>query len=72
VPPPTIEEILVVETGRGLLMREKPAGIASKSSAAVVLGDIQVSLRAKRLLCRRYKPINFDSMCILILIERGR
>jgi hypothetical protein len=48
VPPPTIEEILVVETGRGLLMREKPAGIASKSSAAVVLGDIQVSLRAKR------------------------
>jgi hypothetical protein len=30
-------------------MREKPGGIASKSSAAVVLlGDIQVSLRAKR------------------------
>jgi hypothetical protein len=47
VPPPTIEEILAVETGRGLLMREKQGGIASKSSAAVVLGDFQVSLRAK-------------------------
>jgi hypothetical protein len=29
-------------------MREKLGGIASKSSAGVVLGDIQVSLRAKR------------------------
>jgi hypothetical protein len=48
VPPPTIGEILVVETGRGLLMREKPGGVASKSSAAVVLGDIHVSLSAKR------------------------
>jgi hypothetical protein len=47
MPPPTIAEILEVETGRGLRMREKP-GVASKSSAVVVLGDIQVSVRAKR------------------------
>jgi hypothetical protein len=47
VPLLTIEKILVVGTGRGLLMREKLGGVASKSSAAVVLGDIQVSVRAK-------------------------
>jgi hypothetical protein len=29
-------------------MREKPGGVASKSSAIVVLGDIQASVRAKR------------------------
>ena len=31
VPPPTIEDEHESETGRGVLMKEKPCGIASKS-----------------------------------------
>ena len=48
VPPPTTEEIVDEETGRGLLMRVKPGGVASSSYAEVVLEDTQVSVRAKR------------------------
>ena len=48
VPPPTIEEALEAETGRGLLIREKPGGVASESCAEVMLGDIQVSVRANK------------------------
>jgi hypothetical protein len=48
VPPPTTEEILDEEIGRGLLTTVKPGGVASNSSAEVVLKDTQVSVRAKR------------------------
>jgi hypothetical protein len=48
VPPPITDEVLEEETGRGLLMRVKPGGVASSSSAEVVLGETQVSVRAKR------------------------
>ena len=48
VPPPTLEAVLEDVTGRGVIMREKPEWIESKSSAEVVLGEIQVSVRAKR------------------------
>jgi len=48
VPPPTTEEVIDEETGRGLLMRVKPGEVASSSSAEVVLEDTQVSVRAKR------------------------
>jgi hypothetical protein len=48
VPPPITDEVLDEETGRGLLMRVKPGGVASRSSAEVVLGETQVSVRAKR------------------------
>jgi hypothetical protein len=48
VPPPITDEVLKGETGRGLLMRVKPGGIASSSSAEVVLGEIQISMRTKR------------------------
>jgi hypothetical protein len=56
VPPAAIEESLKVETGRGLLMREKPGGVASKRLAGVVLGDIQVSVRAKRFQYCEHQP----------------
>lgn len=42
MPPPTVEEILEVETGLRLLMIEKPGEVASKRSAVVVIWDIQV------------------------------
>ena len=48
VPSPTFEEVSEEDTGRGVLMRENPEGMESKSSAEVVLGEIQVSVRAKR------------------------
>jgi hypothetical protein len=46
--PVTIVEIFETEAGRGLPMREKPGGVALKSSAEKVSGDIRVSVGAKR------------------------
>jgi len=43
---PTIEEIHESGTGRGALMKVKPWGLSSNSWAEVVLGEIQVSVRA--------------------------
>jgi hypothetical protein len=48
VPPSFTDEMLEEGTGRGLLMRAKPEGVASSSFAVVVLGETQVSMRAKR------------------------
>jgi len=47
VQPPTIKEVHELGTGRGVLMKVNPRGIASSSWAEVVLGEIQVSERAK-------------------------
>jgi len=48
VPPPSIEEVHESGTGRGGLLRVNARGIASNSSAEVVLGEIQVSVRADK------------------------
>ena len=48
VPPPIILFLLLGLTGRGKLSRENPVGTESKSSAEVVEGVIQVSVRANR------------------------
>ena len=47
VPPPMTEEVQVSGTGRAVLRKVKPGGIASKISAEVELGVSQVSVRAK-------------------------
>jgi len=47
VPPPTIEEVHESRTGREVLIKVNPRGIASNSWAEVVLGEIQASERAK-------------------------
>jgi len=47
VPPPTIEEVHESGTRWGVLMKVKPWGISSNSLAEVVLGGIQVLVRAK-------------------------
>ena len=46
VPPPMILFVVEEEVGRGKLRRENPGGRESESSAAVVDGVIQVSVRA--------------------------
>ena len=48
VPPPMCLFLEQGEAGRGKLSREKPSGLDSKSSAEVVEGVIQVSVRANR------------------------
>jgi hypothetical protein len=48
VPPPTLQDTFEEASGLGVLKREKPRGMESKSSAEVVLGEIHVSVRAKR------------------------
>ena len=47
VPPPMCLFLEQGETVRGKLGREKPAGLDSKSSAEVVEGVIQVSVKRK-------------------------
>lgn len=48
VPPPMILLFADEEAGRGKLSREKPVGTESMSSAEVVDGVIQVSVKANR------------------------
>lgn len=48
VPPPMILLVVGEVVGLGKLIREKPAGIESKSSAEVVLEVIQVSVIANK------------------------